>query len=185
MITLETDRLIIRDNILEDFEDHHRLMSDPDIMSYLQDIQTHSKEESLENLKFSIEESNKDKRQCYFFAMVEKLTGDYVGSIGFTIVDLEEEKGKAEIGYFIHKEFWGKGYTTEATGRIIEFAFSDLKLHKLTIGCTEENSNSEKIMIKRGFRKEAHLVEHTYHNGQWKDRVVYGMLRREWEKDKQ
>lgn len=180
MIRLETSRLIIRDHKLSDIEDHHRLMSDPEIMNYLQDIQTHSYEASLENLKFSIEESEKEKRTCYFFAIVEKGSEKFVGSIGFTIVDLGEEKGKAEIGYFILKEFWGKGYTTEATEKIIEFSFETLKLHKLTIGCTEENKNSEKIMVKHNFRKEAHLVEHTYHNGQWKDRVEYGLLRREW-----
>lgn len=180
MIKFETERLIIRDNKLSDIEDHHRLMSDPEVMNYLQDIQTHSYEASLENLKFSIEESKKRGRKCYFFAMTNKETERFIGSIGFTIVDLEEEKGKAEIGYFILKEFWGKGYTCEAVTKLIDFAFQKLELHKLTIGCTKENANSEKIMVKQGFRKEAHFLEHTYHNGVWKDRVEYGLLRSEW-----
>lgn len=178
MVRIETERLIIRDHIKDDLFKHHLLMSDPEIMTFIEDIQTHSLEASEDNLKFSIEESKKgDQRRCYFFAIIEKETNSLVGSTGFTILDKNETGGNAELGYFILKEFWGKGYTTEAARAVIDFGFNTLNLHKMTTGCILENVNSEKIMIKLGFTKEAHLVKHVLHKNIWKDRVEYALFK--------
>lgn len=177
MIRLETERLIIRDHVMEDLKDHHRLMSDIEVMSYIQDIMTHSLEESKENLQFSIMESKQVNRKCYFFAILEKESEKFVGSIGFTILDRSEGAGNAELGYFILRDFWGKGYTTEAAKAVIELGFETVQLHKITSGCNAENIGSENIMIKLGMEKEAHLKKHVLHNGEWKDRVTYGLLK--------
>lgn len=178
MIKFETERLIIRDHVMEDLKEHHRLMSDMEVMSYIQDIMTHSLEESKENLKFSIMESKQVERKCYFFAILEKATEKLVGSIGFTILEKGEGTGNAELGYFILKEFWGKGYTTEAAKAVIDFAFETVQLHKITTGCIAENVGSEHIMIKLGMEKEAHLKKHVLHNDEWKDRVAYGLIKK-------
>lgn len=171
---IETSRLTIRDNIKSDLDEHHRLMSDSEIMSYIKDIQTYSLEESKENLDFSIKESQRgNDRKCYFFAIVDRITDMYIGSIGFTILEKNECGGNAELGYFILKEHWNKGYTTEAAEAVVKFAFEKVKLHKISTGCILENSNSEKIMNKLGMVKEAHLKLHVLHNGKWKDRVEY------------
>lgn len=176
MVRLETERLIIRDHISEDLENHHKLMSDPEIMTYIEDIMTTSLEDSQNNLKFSIVESKKPNRTHYFFAIEEK-TGDYVGSIGFTIIEKNESGGNAELGYFILKSKWGNGYTSEAAKAVIEFAFQNIGLHKISSGCIAENKASENIMIKLGMTKEAHKVQHVLHKGVWKDRVEYGLIR--------
>jgi len=180
MIKLNTERLIIRDHKEDDLESHHKLMSNDKVMRFIQDIQTHSFEESTQNLAYCIEESIKGDRQCYFFAIVEKSTSDHVGSIGFTILDFDEQRKKAELGYFIHEKYWGIGYTSEAVKAVIQYAFDTLDLHKLVTGCNAENLNSEKIMLKHGFQKEAHLRQHVFHEGLWKDRVEYGMLKKDW-----
>jgi len=178
MVRIETERLIIRDNIESDLDDHHRLISDQEIMSYLSDIHTHSLEESKKNLKFSIEESQKkDARSCYFFAMIDKKDNTYIGAIGLTLLDQNETGGNAELGYFILKEFWNKGYTTEAAKAVISFGFNKLKIHKITTGCTLENTRSEHIMKKLGMEKEAHLKKHICHNNEWKDRVEYALFK--------
>lgn len=178
MVRIETERLMIRDNIESDLQDHHRVMSDPEIMTYINDIQTHSFEASKENLAFSIEESKKeDDRTCYFFAMVDKKDETYIGAIGLTILGRGATGGNGELGYFILKEFWGGGYTTEAAKAVIEYGFNDLNLHKISTGCVMENSGSEKIMKKLGMVKEAHLEKHVYHDDQWKDRVEYALFK--------
>ena len=178
MVTLETERLLIRDNIKEDLFKHHLLMSDPEVMYYIQDIQCYSLEDSQENLEFSLEESKKGKeRTCYFFAIIEKKSKSYVGSIGFTVTEKNSKGGIGALGYFILKDYWHKGYTTEAVRKVIEVAFDEVGLHKITTGCIYENTYSEKIMIKCGFKKEAHFTKHVFHQGQWKDRVEYGLIK--------
>lgn len=173
MFQLETERLIIRDNILEDLEAHHMLMSNPEVMSYIQDIQTHSYEASKANLMFSIEASKKVPRIFYFFAMIHKETKEHIGSVGMTILE-KGDSGNAELGYFIHKKYWGHGYTSEAAKAVIDYAFDELGIYKITTGCVYENHRSEKIMKKLGMFKESHLYHHTYHEGRWKERVTYG-----------
>jgi len=177
VIKLVTDKLIIRDHVIDDLKTHHQLMSDPEIMTYIEDIQTHSLEESRDNLMFSIKESKKEDRNCYFFAVVEKESNRHIGSIGVTIFDRNETGGNCELGYFILKEFWHKGYTTEAARKVIDFAFNTLNMHKITTGCIAENVNSEKIMKRLGMVKEGHLKQHVLHDNIWKDRVEYALFK--------
>jgi ribosomal-protein-alanine N-acetyltransferase len=54
------------------------------------------------------------------------------------------------MAYFIHKKFWGNGYTAEAAKRVIDFAFENVGLHKIITGCLKENAAFEKIMKKCG-----------------------------------
>jgi RimJ/RimL family protein N-acetyltransferase len=66
MIQLYTERLIIRDHVLEDLTEHHELLSDEKSMRYLPDIQTKNLNESKENIIKSIEEANSEDRKLYF-----------------------------------------------------------------------------------------------------------------------
>ena len=67
MIKLFTERLIIRDLEISDLENHHKLLSDKNVMYYLQDIQTSNLDESKENLNNAINDQNKKDRKYYFF----------------------------------------------------------------------------------------------------------------------
>jgi ribosomal-protein-alanine N-acetyltransferase len=174
MIGLETERLIIREHEVSDLEAHHRLISNDEVMYFIQDIKTNSIQETKDNLEFAIEQSRLEKRTCYFFAVVEKNTNDHIGSVGFTILD-NESGGNAELGYFIHKQFWGKGFTTEAVKAVIEYGFETVGLKKITTGCVYDNQSSEHIMKKMGMFKEAHKYHHISIDGVWRDRVEYGL----------
>jgi ribosomal-protein-alanine N-acetyltransferase len=57
----------------------------------------------------------------------------------------------AGMGYFIKEKYWGQGYTAEALKRIIEYAFEDDNVYRISTGCIKENKGSEKVMIKRGY----------------------------------
>lgn len=178
MIKIETNRLIIRDHVSSDLDNHHALISDGEIMTYIEDIKTNSLKESEENLQFSIEESKKDDRKCYFFLVELKDTLEFVGSIGFTIIEKNASGGVAEMGYFIVKRHWGNGYVTEASKAVVDYAFDVLDLHKISAGCNAKNNASEKIMIKLGMEKEAHFKRHVLHNGLWCDRLVYAKIKK-------
>ncbi|MGB3367510.1 MAG: GNAT family protein [Acidaminobacteraceae bacterium] len=178
MIRLESERLIIRDHIESDLENHHSLISDIEVMTYIQDIMTNSLDQSKENLEFSIKESRSSDRRCYFFLVELKKTKEFVGSIGFTITEQNKFGGLAEIGYFILKKHWGNGYVTEAARLVIDYIFNEMNLHKIYSGCNVDNIASENIMKKLGMKKEGHLKSHICHNGMWKDRVLYGKIKK-------
>jgi ribosomal-protein-alanine N-acetyltransferase len=176
MVSLKTCRLLIRDHLPGDLSGLHSLLSDADVMRYLPEIRCTSLGESEANLRQAIDQAARADRTKYFLAILERHSGAYVGEIGFTIVS----PGLGQLGYFIHRSFWGKGYTTEAAAAVIDLAFGVVLLHKLVTGCLAENCASESVMVKCGFRREALLRQHVRHEGVWKDRVQYGMLRSEW-----
>ncbi len=99
--------MILRDHRQEDFESHHALLSDPEVMYYLPDIMTHSREESLKDLMISVEAVSAQPRKEYFLRMEDKETGELIGETGYTVLE-ETPVGKlVHAGYF-SKEVLGK-----------------------------------------------------------------------------
>ncbi len=180
MINLETSRLIIRDHVPEDLHNLHNLMSNNEVMHFL-DFKTNSFYESEKELELRLEESQKtENRRKYYFALILKSDNSYIGEIGFSILQKMKDTGICNFGFFIQKLYWNKGYITEATKKLIEFIFTELSLHKIETGCISINSASERVMIKCGFKKEAELLEHTFIDGKWYNRLEYGLLKKDW-----
>lgn len=183
-VIIETERLIIRENEEQDMDKLHELLSDREVMYYM-GFGSSSIEDTRSNLKVSIEEQLRGKdREKYYFAIEEKQTTNYVGQIGFDIKAKNENGGICDLGYFIHKRYWGLGYTTEAAGKLIDYIFNNFNFHKIETGCSKNNCASERVMIKCGFCKEAELLKHSWFIDRWSDRLVYGLLRQEWEINK-
>jgi ribosomal-protein-alanine N-acetyltransferase len=181
MIYLCTERLIIRNHVVDDLMSHHELLSDKISMKYLPEIKTNNIEESKINLLRAIGEIKNINRKLYFFRIELKETKEFIGEIGYT-VEKETSIGKTvDLGYFIKEKHWGKGYTTEALKRIIEFAFEN-NVYRIATGCLKENIGSEKVMMKCGMIKEAELKEYQLHENKLKDRVLYRLLKNEWRK---
>lgn len=175
-VHLETERLIIRDHIASDLDDLETLIGNKANMTYIMDIYAKDREAALENLKTAMEAMERPLRDKYFFAIIDRSFGSYVGEIGFTLLD----EGLAEMGYFIKQAYWNRGIVTEAGEAVLKFAFCDLGLHKMITGCAKENVGSERVMIKLGFSKEGELKEHQMVQGIWKDRVIYGYLKKDY-----
>jgi len=180
MIRLTTERLIIRDPLLTDIDGWHRLLADSETMYFLDDIFTKTLEESKQNLNVAVEESEKQNRKKYFFAIEIKDTGAFVGTVGYTVINTTPVGKMVGAGYFILPEYHGKGYMTEAFMEVIRFAFENNDVFRINTGCLTENHASERVMQKCGLIKEAEYKAYTWHDGQIKDRVEYRLLRDEW-----
>ena len=77
-----------------------------------------------------------------------------IGSIGLLLQgesNLPIGENEAEIGYWLGEDFWGKGYVTEATLRVLQYAFEELHLTHLWAGAYEENIASQRVLEKCGF----------------------------------
>ena len=180
MIKLLTDRLIIRDYVIEDLENHHKLLSDTIVMYYLPDIKTENIDESRENLIKVLNDQGQKERNLYHFIIENNITNEFIGGIGYTVSNNTPYGKLVHMGYFIFQDYWNKGYTTEALKRVIKFAFEENYVYRIHTGCIKENKYSEKIMQKCGFLKEAEFKEYVFHDGRLKDRVEYRMLKNEW-----
>ena len=81
------------------------------------------------------------------FAIETIADGQFVGC-----VRLDEEDGRAEIGYWIGRPFWGRGHATEAVRRTVRFAFETSEIAVLDAEIMQGNDASGKVLEKAGFR---------------------------------
>ena len=178
MIILKTERTIIRDHCPADLLTHHALLSDAELMKWVNNVGTNTLEESRENLFSAIAEIGRLDRKFYFLRIEEKDTCRHIGEIGYTVMS-EAASGKTvHLGYFLHKEYWGRGYATEAAREVIRFAFVENGVWEIAIGCYKENVASERVMQKCGFRFVRELD--VQYAGTTKQRVEYALTKEDW-----
>jgi len=103
---------------------------------------------------------------------------ELVGSIGYLYFD--QENKKTEIGYWLGKEYEGKGFITKSIEVLINYAFDELKFNKIEIGVATDNIKSRAIPEKLGFKREGELRDYEYINGRFLDRIIYGLKANEW-----
>ena len=175
MIRLETDKIVLRDYKETDLNDMHRLWSDKETMYYLDDILCYTIEDTANYLKTGIDNSD-----GHYFAICEKGKDDFIGSIGYTIVEQTPLGKIVHLGYMLLPDYHGRGYITEATKEIIEFAFTRDGCIRINTGCHKENDASRRVLEKAGFRKEAEKVKAVYHDGVMKDRLEYAINKDEY-----
>lgn len=89
---------------------------------------------------------------------------------------------RAELAYWIGPEFEGQGIMTEAGNRILEYAYDDLGLHKLTVGHHTVNSSSEKLILRLGFEFLFLEREVFMKNGEWVDCKFYELNEKDFRK---
>jgi ribosomal-protein-alanine N-acetyltransferase len=79
-----------------------------------------------------------------------------------------------------HKDDWGKGYATEATGLVVRYAFERLNLNRVWLHVFAGNERGIRAYERVGFKKEGVLRQDHYRDGRYGDTFVMGVLRDEW-----
>lgn len=175
--TLETPRLLLRQIGLQDAQDIHDIRSNRQVMSYM-DSHVHETVEDAEEFISKGLEIFRAKNGL-FWGLVEKASGEFIGDFSFWKID--KKNSRAEIGYTLKPEFWGKGYMKEAMSRIICFGFEELKLHSFEANINPDNENSRRLLLKLGFRKEAYFRENYFYDGNYLDSEIYSLLKQDFE----
>jgi [ribosomal protein S5]-alanine N-acetyltransferase len=105
--------------------------------------------------------------------------------IGTITLGLVEAHNRAEIAYWLGKEYWGQGYMTEAAEKMLQIGFEEHQLHRIYAFSFSENLGSWKIMKKIGMTYEGTQRQHMMKWGEHMDLVCYGILKNEYESKKQ
>lgn len=80
------------------------------------------------------------------------------------------------LGYWMGQRHAGKGHMTEAVRGALNFAFSELALHRVEAACLPHNEPSRRLLERVGFRREGEARGYLRINGVWADHLLYGML---------
>ncbi len=106
------------------------------------------------------------------------LDGDY--PIGDVSLNLDLSQLRAEIGYGIGSQWWGRGYTAEAASAVIAWGFDAFGLAKIEARTDSRNAGSWRVMEKLGMTREGLLRGHRFFYGERADELRYGLLREEF-----
>ena len=86
----------------------------------------------------------------------------------------------ATVGYFVGREFNGRGHCTDAVGLVLAFAFEDAGLHRVQAGVMPKNGASAKVLLRNGFRFEGLAPDYLRINGRWEDHHIYAITSERW-----
>jgi ribosomal-protein-alanine N-acetyltransferase len=170
---LETKRLALKQINANDAEAILALRSNDEVMKYIPRPYLKTKEDALELIAMfddKIENGIGINWGIYFLDEPEKL----LGIIGH--YRIKPEHFRAEVGYMLFPDHKGKGIVSEALKKVVEYGFNEMKLHSIEAILDPENKGSEKVLLKNGFVKEAHLIENEYYEGRFLDTMIYSIL---------
>tara|TARA_Y100000310_G_C20113057_1_gene548026 strand:- start:8 stop:562 length:555 start_codon:yes stop_codon:yes gene_type:complete len=182
---LKTKRLVLRDIKKSDVKSIIENVNNLNVSRYLLAVaHPYTEEDAGWWINHCAEQQKKKPRESYNFGIVIRPGRSVVGGIGIDQID--RKKGSAHIGYWIGEKYWRKGYVSEAAKRIIDYAFEDLGLRKITIPAFIENKGSNGLIKKLGFRfvrvkKKGGKAKST---GKVHDENIYEMTVEEWGKRK-
>ncbi len=171
---IETERLILREVATEDAIDMYEYLSDKDVVKHMGlEPYKSSKEVLNEEIKWykSIVEEGTGIR----WVITKKESSVVIGSCGF--LNMSPKHHRAEIGFELHKEYWGQGIASEAVEAVIHYGYKNLNLERIEAIVDPPNFLSQKLMKKQGFRKEGLLRNYEYNFGKFNDVYMYSMIR--------
>ena len=142
----------------------------------------YSSHENLRNLEEAgemYEEYLKPGFPSHFRVAVElKETGEPVGTLG--LYSYSERDRRAELGFDLLKEHWGRGIMTEAVREVLRYGFEGLGLNRVEATMDPLNTRSVRLVEHLGFKREGHMREKYLYKDVHRDELMYSLLRSEW-----
>jgi ribosomal-protein-alanine N-acetyltransferase len=111
------------------------------------------------------------------FAITGRDGDSLMGAIGLVI---SSENAHAELGYWIAKPHWNRGYCTEAAQAILAFGFDELRLHRVEARHFARNPASGRVMQKLGMKLDGIQRESVKKWDRFEDLALYAILASEW-----
>jgi ribosomal-protein-alanine N-acetyltransferase len=170
-VPIETRRLVIRQFQSDDWQHVHSYLADPAVMAYIVTEDPYTKAQARE---FVARNSGEEAKAL---AVTLKAGGILIGHLVFRPWLAPQTY---EIGWTINKAYHGQGYATEAASALLQYAFAELKLHRVISVCQPENTASYRVMEKIGMRREGWFRQCAQgRDGKWWDEYFYAVLAEE------
>ncbi|WP_054027710.1 GNAT family N-acetyltransferase [Bacillus sp. FJAT-28004] len=170
---LETERLQLREVVKTDAQGIFNCFSHNDVTRYYGQDTFTSIEQAKQLVAFFAKSFQENRGIRWGIELKGKK--EIIGTIGFNA--LSSKHKRAEIGYELHPEYWGKGYATEAVSKVISYGFRELELTRIGAVVFIENKESNKLLAKLGFEKEGILKNYMYQNGVAYDTNIYSLIK--------
>ncbi|WP_316368640.1 GNAT family N-acetyltransferase [Candidatus Thiodiazotropha sp. CDECU1] len=178
-LALETDRLILRQWLDEDYAPFARINDDPRVMEFFPQLLSRDESDELANRCRELI----TERGWGFWAVELKGYGDFIGIVGLNAPqDRLPCSPCIEVGWRLAYRHWGKGYATEAGSRALRFAFEALMLNEVVAFTTSTNQRSREVMERLGMVNKNQDFDHPalVPDHPLSKHVLYAISRKVW-----
>src|SRR5512140_580531 len=151
MLILETPRIMLRQQVIEDLDDLWALYCDPEVTKYIPDA-PRTREQAREELEWFLQ-GHPCHPELGLWATILKENGKFIGRCGLLPWTIEGQE-EVEVAYAIAREYWGQGLASEIARAIEQYAFETLSLRRLICLIEPENAASQKVAEKIGMKLE-------------------------------
>lgn len=167
---IETDRLILREYTMDDFDALYEILSDPETMAHYP--YPYDADGTIRWLKWSLD--NYQKYGFGLWAIELKSSGKFIGDCGITMQNIDGQN-LPEIGYHINKNYWRQGYAKEAAKAVRDWTFKNTSFDEVYSYMTYTNIASYSTAASVGMKriKEYNDQHDTLH-------YVYRLTKPDW-----
>lgn len=170
---LKTTRLLLRRITKTDAAALLSLRSSEKVMQYIDKERTKTMQEVQALVERIDNDLNNNDGINWAISLKEK-PEILIGTIGFWRII--KQHYRAEIGYMIHPDYWGKGLMKEAVTAVIDFGFNNINLHSIEAHINPGNAASAALLETTGFVREAYFKEDFFFRGEFLDTAIYSLL---------
>ena len=173
---LITPRLVLRGPMEKDMQPMFDIHTDPDVMRYYGVKPYDSLDKSKKHLDWLTKLHREEIGLRWIITLKDEDT--CIGDVGF--YDWEKKHSRAEIGYILGKQYWGKGIMTEAIKAALDYGFNEMNLNRIQALIDPRNNASKRVAEKHGFHYEGTFRDYEYEYGDFIDLNMYSVLKREY-----
>ena len=113
-------------------------------------------------------------QQIRFYVFLKEDPNQIIGTV--CLYNVSTIYSHAELGYKFSSKFHHNGYASEAVEKLLDIAFMELRLHRITAHVQEENQPSIRLLKGMGFETEGICRDYLYLHGAWRDHIQYSLL---------
>ena len=172
-LVLVTERLILRQLNNDDTNELFFLRSDENVLRLIGKEPAKDIKE-VEELLTRVNESIRQAESIMWGIALDSVPDKISGTI--CVWNIVKQHHRAEIGYLLHPDHWRKGLMKEAIFKVLDYGFSNMKLHSVEARIKAGNSPSAAVLEATGFVQEGYLKEEYYFNEKFYDSVIYSRL---------
>ncbi len=172
----QSERIYLRKMTGEDVDVYHTWRNDVEVMRTTNpsmDVYTWEDTNGFVNQVILHASSSKS------YMIVDSQTNRPIGITSLIQFDLKNRNAECiiDIG---EKEYWGKGYGREALKLLLDYAFLEMNLHRVSLRVFSFNEKAIKLYEKLGFKQEGISRQYLFREGKWHDLVHMGILQQEY-----
>jgi ribosomal-protein-alanine N-acetyltransferase len=173
-VHLRGSKVDLREFTLDDIDAAYRIVGDDAVTHWLS-FDSRSRTDTAKMVRSIVANACVAERTEYYLAI--DVAGELIGFVRLAFTGVRA----AKIGYATRADRWGYGYTTDAAKTVLDFAFRELRLHRVSAAIGPNNRASVAVVKRLGFSYEGRIRDHVWTNNGWRDSLLYSLLSDEWD----